>query len=368
MSKIKVLHVCYKMNPGGVERWLLGVAEALQGSDTQIDILVHDDEPGEFDPIFKKYGVNIIPCTGHTNPLVYVPKLYRILKKHGPYDVVHSQVHHFSGLVLFVAWLAGVPMRISHSHSNRDSIEPTQGMRYRYLRFMKHLINRFGTHYVAVSKEALHSLYADVIPAEQVQILYCGIKHLENVTLIPDLRKDLGISESATVVGHVGRMSEPKNHTYLLKIFNALRQKTEAKLVLVGDGETREQIEREIKQLDMANDVILLGTRSDAIDVMASIFDVVAFPSLYEGLPLTVVEAQAVGVPILVADNITKEAEYNSELVEYASLNDSPEEWADRLLALKAKRISQTKCEKFMETDFYVPNHIRKLESLYKEN
>lgn len=356
------------MDFGGVERWLLGVAQELQFSDIQIDILVHTDEPGVLDDELKKIGVNIIPVLGYQNPVKYVAKLYSILKKYGPYDVVHSHVLYFSGIVLLAAKLAKVPIRISHAHSNRSDIEPKSGLRALYIGCMKRLVKKFANHYVAVSQLAHKSLHKDCVSDEQLEILYCGIKHLNKVSIDATLKDKLGICPSKLVVGHVGRMSEPKNHQFLLEIFAQLTAQVESVLVLIGDGELKDQIIADIEKLGLTNDVILLGSRADAVDIMASIFDVIAFPSLYEGLPLTVVEAQAVGVPILVSQNITKEAEFDSQLVHYLPLTSTPEHWASVLLKLTPPEKRGLKSEPFSSTDFYLPNHIKKLKQLYQGN
>lgn len=366
MQKLRVLHIANRMNPGGVERWLLGVAEGLKGSATQIDVLVHSEQVGVLDKQFLDSGSSIIKCRYAKNPFSYGIRLFKTLKSCEPYDVVHSHVHHFSGFVLMVAYFAGVKIRIAHSHSNREYIEPRTGPRAWYLLLMKWLVRIFANKYVAVSREAQRSLYADVVEDDKVEILYCGIHHLTNVNVDCGLRSELGIPDNVLVMGHVGRLSEPKNHAFILQIFAVIKNKTEAILILVGDGELREQIEDEINKMGLSESVMMLGMRSDAVDIMASVFDVIAFPSLYEGLPLTVVEAQAVGVPILVADNITKEAEFDSQYVGYASLQDPPEIWASKLLALRGQCSHAVLQEKYKDTDFYMPNHLARLERLYR--
>ena len=353
------------MDFGGVERWLLGVAQELQHSDIQIDILVHTHEEGALDEQLKSVGVNIIPLLGHKNPLKYIVNLYKILKNYGPYDVVHSHVLYFSGIVLLAAKLAGVPIRISHAHSNRSDIEPKKGFRAIYIRCMKVLVKIFANRYVAVSQEAHKSLHKNVVADSDLEILYCGIKHLNAVTINENLKNSLGIAEEKLVLGHVGRMSEPKNHKFLLEIFVELKAKVDAVLILVGDGELKAQITADISKLNLNDDVILLGSRDDAVDIMASLFDVIAFPSLYEGLPLTVVEAQAVGIPIVVSQNITKEAEFDSNLVSYLPLTSSASLWADAILSLTPPNKRGLKFDKFSKTDFYLPNHIQKLKHIY---
>lgn len=356
------------MDLGGVERWLLGVAQALEGSDIQIDILVHTDEPGVLDDKLRKVGVNIIPLLGYKNPISYVTKLCRIIKQRGGYDVVHSHVLYFSGIVLMAAKIAGVPIRISHAHSNRTDIEPKKGIRAFYIKCMKFMVKTFATRYFAVSQEAHKSLHKGCVDDENLETLYCGIKHLELVNINQNIKSTLGISSEKLVLGHVGRMSEPKNHKFLLAILKTLKTKTDVVLVLIGDGELKNEIIHEINELGLSDDVLLLGSRDDAVDIMVSLFDVIAFPSLYEGLPLTVVEAQAVGVPIIVAENITREAEFDSGIVSYLSLENTADTWADAILNSTPPVERGLNYEKFSKTGFYLPNHIKNLKRIYYGN
>lgn len=353
------------MDLGGVERWLLGVAQALQHSEIQIDILVHTDDPGVLDEKLRKVGVNIIPLLGYKNPFSYVSKLSNILKRNGTYDVVHSHVLYFSGIVLMAARLSGVPIRISHAHSNRTDIEPKTGIRAIYIRCMKTLVKKFATRYVAVSQEAHKSIHKGCVNDNELEILYCGIKHLENVIINDNVRATFAISQDKLVLGHVGRMSEPKNHKFLLSILKTLKTKINVVLVLIGDGELKNEIIDEINELGLSDDVLLLGSRDDAVDIMASLFDVIAFPSLYEGLPLTVVEAQAVGVPIIVAENITREAEFDSGIVSYLPLENTADTWADAILNSTPPVERGLNYEKFSKTGFYLPNHIKNLKRIY---
>jgi glycosyltransferase involved in cell wall biosynthesis len=367
MQKLKILHIANRLNPGGVERWLVGVAQGLQGSDIQIDLLVHSKDAGELDAKFTETGSRIITCQYAKNPISYAFRLYRALRHNGPYDAVHSHVHHFSGFVLMIAFLARVKMRIAHSHSNRENIEPKTGLRAWYLWLMKRFVKIFANKYVAVSKEAQRSLYADLVADEQINIMYCGIQHLSYIEKNSNYRQEFGIAEDALVLGHIGRLSEPKNHTFLLKIFKALNDVLPATLVIIGDGELKHKIEKQIDEMNLGDQVKMLGMRNDAVDIMVSIFDIIAFPSLYEGLPLTVVEAQASGVPIIVADNITKEAEFDSQFVRYASLMDSPNIWAEKLIDFYTASLGLSRNDSYKKTDFYMPNHLKSLERLYRE-
>jgi glycosyltransferase involved in cell wall biosynthesis len=368
MTKKRVLHIINRLNTGGVERWLLGVAEGLQGSPIQLDVLVHTLEPSELDEPFTATGSKIVKCEYNKNPFSYAWRLFKILRSGDKYDVVHSHVDHFSGWVMVIAFFAGVKLRIAHSHSNRRSIEPLSGPRAWYLYVMKWMIRIFANKYLSVSREAQGSQYGQVVPEQRLELLYCGIKHLDNIKVDPSFRETLGIPSDGFVLGHVGRLSEPKNHTFLLKVFAELVKHKSATLVLIGDGELRGDIESEIDSLGIRPHVKLLGMRSDAVDIMASVFDVLLFPSLYEGLPLTLVESQVAGVPALIADNITREAGFDHHLMRYLPLSAPLDKWVSEIFDLHLQASKVSEASKFTQTDFYMPNHLKKLEKLYLES
>ncbi|WP_395341655.1 glycosyltransferase [Ningiella sp. W23] len=363
MDSPRVIHIVNRLNPGGVERWLVGVVQALADSDIKTDVLVHSEESGEYDALVKQCGSNIVVCKHSKNPFVYSLRLFKALRK-GNYNVVHSHVHHFSGLVLFIAWMSGVKKRIAHSHSNRSQIEPQTGVRAWYLKAMKFLIRWFATNYIAVSQEASFSLFGSVVSKPSIQILYCGIGHLDKIDRKAFIRDDFNLTHKGIVVGHIGRLSVPKNHSFLLDIFGAILQKTDAHLVLIGDGELKSEIVKKIQELNIADKVLMLGARNDAVDIMASLFDVMPFPSLYEGLPLTVVEAQSAGVPVVMADNLTKEAIFDNTKVRYLSHSDTVDIWAQRIIK-SARQVKSPDTSLYKQTDFYMPNHLQKLKDLY---
>lgn len=150
------------------------------------------------------------------------------------------------------------------------------------------------------------------------------------------IRKEFAIAEEQLVIGHIGRFNQQKNHKFLIEVFaEVLKQKPDALLMLVGDGEKKNEIKEQIRALGIEESVIFTGIRSD-VPALLSAMDVFVFPSFYEGMPNTVIEAQATGLPCLIADTITKEAEV-TECVNFMSLSDSAESWADKALTLFEK-------------------------------
>ncbi|MBE6701169.1 MAG: glycosyltransferase family 1 protein [Ruminococcaceae bacterium] len=151
-------------------------------------------------------------------------------------------------------------------------------------------------------------------------------------------RKELNVADDTMVVGHVGRFFEPKNHEFIIDVFSALNKKcNKSHLVLVGDGELRKKMEEKVKSLSLEDCVSFLGNRLD-ISNLLSAFDVFLFPSLWEGLPLTLIEAQAAELPCYVSDTVTRAID-RSNLMTYLPLDIGAEKWAENILSYEKKTI-----------------------------
>ena len=180
-------------------------------------------------------------------------------------------------------------------------------------------------------------------------------------TVRREYRQRLGI-ENKLVVGHVGRFHEAKNHSFLLESFARLHeQQPDSVLLLVGDGELREEIEKKIAELGIGDSVVLTGNRSDVAELMQAM-DLLAFPSKWEGLPVTVVEAQAAGLPCLISDKITHDVDL-SPLVHRLPI-DIPEAWA-RAMAEPASR--QDVRENIASAGFAIGESVQRLSGLYNK-
>jgi glycosyltransferase involved in cell wall biosynthesis len=210
-----------------------------------------------------------------------------------------------------------------------------------YLRGMKRWIKRSATMGLAVSDVAGESLFPDWGRDQRWQVLYCGI---DTSTFGSErqrqAREKWKIGDDAVVLGHVGGFREPKNHTFLIDIMAAvLRQNPQFRLVLVGDGPLRPTIEEKVQQLGLQGQIVLTGYQSDPKEFMRDVFDVFVFPSLWEGLPLAVVEAQAAGLPCVLSDRITTEVDLIQTLITRRSLDQSAEAWAEAVVSAAAKRL-----------------------------
>ena len=363
----RVLAVVGGLNRGGAETWMIQALQQLKHSGVQLDFLVHEAGPFHYQAEAEALGARVIVCRGVRIPPLYALNLIRILKRYGPYQVIHSHSHHFSGIVLLAAAIAGVPVRLVQSHLDTRQVDAEAGIfRRLYTGAMKRLIWRCATAGTAVSMRAADALFPpDWREHQKWRVMLLGIDPKPFESLIDGalLRRELGISAGATVVGHVGRFEAQKNHAFLLHIAEAyLKQAPETRFLLVGDGPLRKDIEARARELNVAGQICFTGVREDVPALMRGVMDVFVFPSLFEGLPLAVLEAQAAGLPCLISHSIAEETDLMPSLVHRESLASSAEVWADRLRALMETREPRSAGRPEM---FGIDRSIRELLSCY---
>lgn len=333
-----------RMSPGGAEMWLMHVLRLIDRERYTMDFLVQ--APGRFDEEIKALGSKVIICGGHRKPWVFAKNMRAALREHGPYDVIHSHVHHYSGIVLANAKLAGVPVRVAHSHNdlNSDSAEESL-VRRAYLRFTEGLIQWAATSGIACSRPAAASLFGEGWERdERWEVMPCGIdlRPFQTARVDTDTRGALGIPDDALVMGHVGSFTRQKNHAFLVEIARAVTAREDrAHLLLVGDGPLRPDVEAAVREAGITDRVTFAGLRDDVPALMRDVIDVFVFPSLFEGSPLVLVETQAAGLPAVISDTITDEIVLSNRLVTRASLQDAPEIWADRVLGVAPNEDAQ---------------------------
>ncbi len=301
-----------------------------------LDVLLLGTEPGPLGREATDLGARVLVAGSAHAPLAAIPRLARLIRG-GRYDVVHSHVHHFSGVVLAVAAREGVPVRVAHSHSSRDGRTDTV-VRKGYRRLMTRVLLSRTTDLLACSSPAGLDLYGGAWPDDpRCQRLVCGtdLEPFESPVPRSEIRKEEGVPSGALVVGHVGRFVEPKNHPFVLSVFReVLVRRPDALLALVGDGPSLPQVRRQAHEMGLAPSVRFLGARGDVPRLLGGLVDVLLFPSLWEGLPVAVLEAQAAGVPALVSSAVTTEVAGTGLPVRFLSLGASSGAWADALLVL----------------------------------
>ncbi len=340
-----------------------------------MDFLLHTTQPGAYEEEIRALGSKIIRCPHRPAPWAYAARFKRILRQHGPYDIVHAHSAHFSGYMLRLAHQAGVPVRMAHSHNDTSTCDLSALVTKRIaLRVMDSWIHRHATVGLAASQEAGSALFGSGWEADpRWQILHYGIDlaPFKEAVDAAAIRAELDLPDDAFVVGHVGRFCEQKNHTFLVEIFaEVARHDPQAMLLLVGDGPLRSSIEAYVQRLHLADHVVFAGVRGDVPRLMMGAMDVFLLPSLYEGLPLCGIEAQAAGLPLVLSDVITRELDVVAPLIRRIPLQQPASVWAQAVRAAKRNVLEIRRAEARLAVErssLNISNSLASLEAIYTE-
>jgi glycosyltransferase involved in cell wall biosynthesis len=367
----RVLHVVGRMDRGGVETWLMHVLRHIDRDRFHLDFLTHTTAAGVFDDEIRRHGSRVLPCPDPRRPWSYGPSFRRIVWDYGPYDVVHSHVHHFSGLVLALARTSGIAHRIAHSHSDTAAPERVAGLaRKGYSSFMRRCLDLNASVEMAVSQAAGVALFgAGWAGNPRRHVLPYGIDLQPfRAGRDPEARRELGVGPDALLLGHVGNFVPVKNHAFVLRVFSAVAERCrQARLLLVGRGPLEEPMRHAAQAAGLSDRVVFAGERGDVARLLRGAVDVFLFPSHYEGLPLAVIEAQAAGLPLVVSDTITPEVDIVPGLVKRLSLLQPPSAWADACLAAPERRhVPATALGRVADSVFNIDRCVRDLERVYE--
>lgn len=338
LSHRRVLHVLGAMNRGGVETWLMHVLRRVKRDNVRMDFLVHTNREAEYDAEIMALGSRILPCPNPQAPLAYSKRFLETVKGSGPYDVLHSHVHHHSGMVLWLGRRAGIPVRIAHSHNDLHSLAAEATLLRRgYLRFSQWLISANCTHGLAASRPAASDLFGPQWERDRrIEVMHCGVE-LEPFRQAFDrdsVRSEFGFRPEHIVFGHTGRFEPQKNHAFLADIASEIvKREPRARFLFVGDGPLQPSIEQQLRRSGIADYAVFAGLRPDVPRLATAVMDRFLFPSLYEGLGLALIEAQAAGLPAIISDTIPAEATVIPQLVRRVSLREPASVWAECALS-----------------------------------
>ena len=361
---IRIAQIVGKWLGGGVEAVVMNYYRHLDHSEVQFDFICDDDSTNiPYDEI-EKLGGKVILIPPYQKVFKYQKELRRVLRN-GKYKIVHSHINTLSVFPLYAAKKVGVPVRIAHSHSTTNKKEWKKNLLKQVLRpFSK----KYATNYMCCSELAGRWLFGDKAYDEgKVYLLNNAIdldKFKYDKKIGDKKRKELGIKEDTIVIGHIGRFVAQKNHIFLIDIFNQFHKKEKNSiLLLAGQGPLQEEIKNKVRELGLDDSVRFLGQRNDANELYQA-FDVFLLPSLYEGLPVVGVEAQASGLLFFFSDDMTKETKVLDSTV-FMSLSNTAEEWTGEILTnLKDYKRINTKNE-VSDNGFDIEIEARKLEKYY---
>lgn len=362
---IRVLHVFNFFNQGGIENFVMNVYRNIDRSKIQFDFAFPINKKGCFDEEVGELGGNIYFFDSEKKSLWnYYKNLSRIIKTHGPYAVVHSHIYYFSGYILLIARLCGVPVRISHSHETLKGRKQTLGRKL-YQNIMRYLIKMNATNWLCCSEDAGNVVFKKNIP---FQVLYNGIdikRFLYNEEKRLQIRRGI-VPDDGFLVLNVGRFAEQKNHKFIISVFSELvKVRPESHLLLIGAGVLKREIELLIERTGLKDKVTILSNIKNTEDYYSA-SDVFILPSLYEGMGIVVIEAQASGLPVLISDKVTREVQV-TDIIDYLPIENGTERlWVKKLLDIDVPGSIRDKYNKTFEmTPFDVRKTVSDLTTTY---
>lgn len=306
---MEILELVADLRIGGAQRVAANIAKYAP-ADYHFTYLVFDEQIGEYESEIQANGNEVIHIPSPKKGYSAYLRALREQMRAKEYDVVHCHNMYSCGLVMLTAKQAGIPGRISHSHTAKDNILQESFPRKAYKRAMRDMIRTCSTDYLACGEDAGAELYGKQRFSECGVVIKNGIdiaayRYSEEAGRKVRERYDL---KDRFVIGHVGHYVEVKNQRFLIRMMpEILKKRADTVLLLFGEGETRAEMQAEIDCLGLNDSVRLMGNVTDIPQVLSS-FDVFAFPSVLEGTPLALLEAQANGLPCIISDTIPDDA------------------------------------------------------------
>lgn len=333
----RICVIAPEIGSGGVEAVLLNYFFYIDRDKFHLDLLTYEITNIDRKNAFESLGFRIIKIPKKKEGFINSVRAMSSIIKREKYDVVHAHMTMWNCIPMFLAWKWKVPIRISHSHL----AVTLQSVFGRVLLILQRaIINSFATKLCACGEAAGRYLYGNRAYKEnKVLIINNAIdveKFHRNPLLRDRIRRSLKIPDSTFCIGHIGRFHEHKNHAFLIDIFEEVcKRQADSRLILVGDGGLKNTICKMVKDKNLESKVMFLGVRSDP-EMVYQVMDVFCLPSLFEGLPVVGIEAQAAGVPCVFSNNISDKV-LITKLSQSIDLSQSAKYWADVLIAIKSR-------------------------------
>lgn len=373
MKLRRILHVNGAMNMGGAETMVMNLYRNINRSDYQFDFLYYTKEKCHFDQEIINLGGQIfrVKAPNPGNYLNFIKNVRDVIKNQGPFSAIHIHTLLNSGLVAYAAKKEGVPIRIVHALSTKGGKKESYIYKI-YEKVMKNLIRGNTTHFIACGNDAGDYLFGKEKYSTSGIFLPNAIDvdrfmSYDEKTIF-SLRNTLGISNDTLIIGQIGAFKDVKNHHFSLKIAKMLRDKNiNFCMLFIGDGENRETLKEQVSNNELSDYVRFLGIRTD-IPELLSMLDILIMPSLFEGLPVTLIEAQAARVPAVISTNISEEVDFQLGLIKRLNLSESVELWVKEIefLSSHKKYVEPNKIyNAFGERGYLIQESVKILEKIY---
>lgn len=366
-EKIRILHVFGRLDRGGAETMIMNLYRNIDKSKIQFDFVKHTEDICEYDDEIFELGGKIysIPKYTVSNHLSYKKNWLKLISNNPEYKIIHGHMRSTASIYLKIAKKYGLTT-IAHSHSTASRGNKIEQLLKNILQYPLRYI---ADYLVACSDEAGKWLFGNkAIEKKNYKLIRNSIeveKYKFDKDIRSEIRKSLSI-ENMFVIGHVGNLTYPKNHKFLIDVFyNISKSKENSILLLIGDGDLRKSLEDKVSRLGIKDKVIFAGVVPNVNDYLQAM-DIFVFPSLFEGLPLAVIEAQATGLQSIVSSKIPKES-FLTSFIYSIPLESSSEAWSKKILS-NFQESNRTDGYKQMKISGYdIESNSIDIENYYKE-
>lgn len=333
----RILHVTNTLNRDGVETMLMNYYRNIDKNKFQFDFVVHSNIVGHYDAEVYKLGGEIfhIDSLGSLGFAKYVKELSKIIKNEGPFIAVHSHTEYQGGVVAYTAKKCGIQNRIVHAHSTSWGKANSLANKFT-LEFLKFMIKRYANKFCACGNEAATFLFGKKLFRSGKINMIKNIINLEAFKQDPNitktLQKELNTNGENLVIGHIANFAhEVKNQSFSLRLAKYLKESNVGfKMFFIGDGPLRKSTESLANDLGVKDHTIFLGSRPD-ISQLVHLLDIILLPSLYEGIPLVLIEAQAAGLACIASNKVPPEIDMDLGLVQHIGLNENLDIWYEAI-------------------------------------
>lgn len=327
MERIAV--IMGKMHSGGKKNLVMEYYRHIDRSKIQFDFICDEDSNAIPTAEIEKLGGRVYVIPRYQNIFVNINAITDICKKNR-YRIVHGYNGTMNVFGLYAAWRAKVPIRINESISMAHSADKKTMLK----KILKPFSRCFSTHYMANGESCGKWQFGKLYDEGKVAVFKTVINTDENrfdKELRDKCRKEYGLEENI-VIGHIGRLTAQKNTLFIIDIFNEIAKiEDRAKLLIIGDGELREDMLARIAEYGIKDKVLYLGRRED-VKQFYNAMDAFLLPSLYEGLPVVGVEAECCGLPVFFSTQIPKESSPCEDLGVFMGLDKSAKDWAENVI------------------------------------
>ena len=358
---IRVLHSVSNMDRGGIETMLMNFYRHIDREQIQFDFLANKPDKGDYDEEIKEMGGNIFVTPGYMNYKAYLSYMTDLFKEHPEYKIIHT---HNGSLMIYALQSAkknNIPVRIAHAHATAVPV----GLKNELKKIIRPLIKYVATDYWGCSNAAGEYYFSKRRWNNANELIHNAIAVDDftfNESKRAEIRRQYGLSDKF-VVGNVGRLAPQKNQKKLIEVFSTLHKiRPDSHLVIIGTGELEQKLKQQVAQLGLTDSVTFTGVLSN-VNEWYSAFDVFAMTSIYEGLPVVAIEAQAADLPCVLTNTITPEVKI-TENMRFLGLNDDAQTWAKSILELQTNNRVARESE-LKNAGYDIQSEAKRMQNLY---